>query len=51
MDASIIATLLASLGAGLIWDRDGASATFLTAAALAAVAGAMLVLLPKQAEA
>ena len=23
-----IATLLASLGAGLIWDRDGASATF-----------------------
>ena len=46
--ASGIATLLASLGAGLIWDRDGASATFLTAAALAAVAGAMLVLLPKQ---
>jgi MFS family permease len=44
--ASGIATLLASLGAGLIWDRDGASATFLTAAALAAVAGAMLVLLP-----
>ncbi len=47
--ASGIATLLASLGAGLIWDRDGASATFLTAAALAAVAGAMLVLLPKRA--
>ena len=46
--ASGIATLLASLGAGLIWDRDGASATFLTAAALAAVAGAMLVLLPKR---
>jgi MFS family permease len=47
--ASGIATLLASLGAGLIWDRDGASATFLTAAAVAAVAGAMLVLLPKRA--
>ena len=47
--ASGIATLLASLGAGLIWDRDGASATFLTAAVLAAVAGAMLILLPKRA--
>ena len=47
--ASGIATLLASLGAGLIWDRDGASATFLTAAVLAAVAGAMLLLLPKRA--
>ena len=44
--ASGIATLLASLGAGLIWDRDGASATFLTAAGIAAVAGALLVLLP-----
>ncbi len=47
--ASGIATLLASLGAGLIWDRDGASATFITAAAIAAVAGAMLILLPKRA--
>ena len=46
--ASGIAALLASLGAGLIWDRSGAGATFLTAAALAAVAGAMLVLLPKR---
>ena len=47
--ASGIATLLASVGAGLIWDRDGASATFLTAAAVAAVAGTMLILLPKRA--
>ena len=44
--ASGIATLLASLGAGLIWDRSGASATFLTAAAVAAAAGAMLLLMP-----
>ena len=41
-----IAALLSSLGAGLIWDRDGASATFLAGAVLAAVAGAMLILLP-----
>jgi MFS family permease len=47
--ASGIATLLASLAAGLIWDRDGASATFLTGAGIAAVAGAMLILLPKRA--
>ena len=44
--ASGIATLLASLGAGLIWDRSGASATFLTAASVAAAAGAMLLLMP-----
>ena len=47
--ASGIATLLASLAAGLIWDRDGASMTFLTGAGIAAVAGAMLILLPKRA--
>ena len=41
-----IATLLSSLGAGLIWDRDGASATFMAGAVLAAIAGAMLILLP-----
>ena len=41
-----IATLLSSLGAGLIWDRDGASATFMAGAVLAAIAGAMLMLLP-----
>jgi MFS family permease len=40
-----IASLLASLGAGWLWDREGASATFLTSAAVAAVALAMLSLL------
>lgn len=40
-----IATLLASLGAGWLWDREGASATFLTSAGVAAVAVAMLSLL------
>jgi MFS family permease len=40
-----IATLLASLGAGLMWDRDGSSATFLASAGLAAVALAMLTLM------
>jgi MFS family permease len=43
-----IATLLASLGAGLLWDRDGAGATFIAGAAVAAVAMAMLSLLPEQ---
>ena len=41
-----IATLLSSVGAGLIWDRDGGGATFLAGAAVAAVAWAMLTLLP-----
>jgi MFS family permease len=40
-----IGTLLASLGAGWLWHREGASATFLTSAAVAAVALAMLSLL------
>ena len=40
-----IAGLLASLGAGLMWDREGPSATFFTSAAVAAVALAMLSLL------
>jgi MFS family permease len=40
-----IATLLASLAAGLIWDRDGSRATFLMGAGAAAVALAMLSLL------
>lgn len=40
-----IATLLASLGAGLMWDREGPAATFLTSAAIAATAAAMLSLL------
>jgi len=42
------AGLLASLGAGLLWDRDGSSATFLTGAAVAAAALAMLSLLPDE---
>jgi predicted MFS family arabinose efflux permease len=40
-----VAGLLASLGAGYLWDREGASATFFTSAAIAAVALAMLSLL------
>jgi MFS family permease len=40
-----IATLLASLAAGLLWDREGSSATFIAAAGAAAVALAMLSLL------
>jgi MFS family permease len=40
-----IAGLLASLGAGLLWDREGSSATFLTSAGVAAMALAMLSLL------
>ena len=43
-----IATLLASLGAGWLWDRQGSSATFLTSAAIAAAALAMLSLLPEE---
>ena len=41
-----IATLLASVGAGLLWDRDGAGATFTASAVIAGVAMAMLALLP-----
>lgn len=41
-----IGSLLASLGAGMMWDRDGSSATFLASAGLATVALAMLSLLP-----
>lgn len=40
-----IAGLLASLGAGWLWDRQGSGATFLTSAAIAAAALAMLSLL------
>ena len=43
-----IAALLSSLGAGLIWDRQGPEATFMAGAVLAAIAGAMLALLPDQ---
>jgi len=40
-----IGSLLASLGAGWLWDSDGSSATFLASAGIAAVAFAMLSLL------
>jgi MFS family permease len=43
-----IGSLLASLGAGWLWDREGASATFITSAAVAAVALAMLSLLESE---
>lgn len=43
-----IATLLASVGAGLLWDRAGASATFIASAAIAAVALAMLTLVREE---
>jgi MFS family permease len=42
-----IAALLASLGAGLLWDRGGPADTFTTAAGVAALAGAMLWLMPR----
>jgi MFS family permease len=47
--ASGVAALLASLGAGLLWDRGGPTDTFTTAAGVAALAGAMLWLMPKRA--
>jgi MFS family permease len=43
-----IAALLGSLAAGLLWDRDGSAATFIASAGVAAVAMAMLSLLPEQ---
>jgi MFS family permease len=43
-----IASLLASLGAGLLWDRQGSAATFATSAGVAAMALAMLSLLPEE---
>lgn len=44
--ASGIASLLANLAAGLLWDRNGAEATFIAGAGAAAVAMMMLTLLP-----
>ena len=44
--ASGVAALLASLGAGLLWDRGGPAETFTVAAGVAGLAGAMLWLLP-----
>jgi MFS family permease len=43
-----LAALLASLGAGWLWDREGASATFIAGAGIAAMALAMLSLLPEE---
>lgn len=43
-----IAALLASLGAGWLWDRESSSATFLTSAAVAGAALAMLSLLQEE---
>lgn len=43
-----VATLLASLAAGYIWDRAGGSAVFIAGAGVAAVAWAMLSLLPDE---
>ncbi len=46
--ASGVSALLASLGAGLLWDRGGPADTFASAAGVAALAGAMLWLLPRR---
>ena len=43
-----VGSLAASLGAGILWDRDGPSATFLASAGAAAVAMAMLSLLREE---
>ncbi len=43
-----IATLLASIGAGWLWDRGGAAETFTIAAGVAGLAAAMLWLLPDE---
>ena len=43
-----IASLLASLGAGWLWDREGASATFIASAVVAGVALALLTLLDQK---
>ncbi|GAA4001295.1 MFS transporter [Sphingomonas humi] len=49
--ATGVGLLLASLGAGLLWDRDGSSATFVASAAVAIGAGMMLWLLPDRSRA
>jgi MFS family permease len=48
--ASGVAAILASLGAGWLWDRGGPAETFTFAAGAAAVAAAMLWLLPAEAK-
>ena len=44
--SSGVAALLASVGAGLLWDRGGPAETFTVSAGIAALAGVMLWLLP-----
>jgi hypothetical protein len=44
--ASGVAALLASVGAGLLWDRGGPAETFTVAAGIAALAGTMAWLMP-----
>jgi MFS family permease len=46
--SSGVAALLASIGAGMLWDRGGAVDTFTFAAGIAALAGTMLWLMPKR---
>ena len=46
--ATGIATLLASLAAGLLWDRQGPEATFTASAVVAALAGLMVMSLPER---
>lgn len=46
--ASGVSALLASLGAGLLWDRGGPAETFTIAAGIAALAGAMAWLMPER---
>ena len=46
--ASGVSALLASLGAGLLWDRGGPAETFTVAAGIAALAGAMAWLMPER---
>ena len=45
--ATGIATLLASLAAGLLWERQGPEATFTASAAIAAMAALLLLSLPR----
>lgn len=44
-----IAALLASVAAGMLWDRDGPAMTFIASSGVAALAGAMLWLIPDEA--
>lgn len=48
--ASGVAALLASVGAGYLWDRGGPAETFTVAAGVAGLAGAMLWLLPARSD-